>query len=120
MKQSSRRTRVPEVDRSIRNSPRFFCKESHRNTKLHNYITYTDGIGQTHKGSLIVDSVSVSLYEPRFIDPMGFLVVSLTSLAPSVLPPPLSQDSLIFGCGSPHVMDSYPSGTISQNKFFLL
>jgi hypothetical protein len=37
--------------------------------------------------------VSVSPYEPRFVDSVGFLVVSLTPQAPTILYPLLPQDS---------------------------
>ena len=54
-------------------------------------------LGQSHIGSLVVGSVSVSPYEPRLVDSVGFLVVSLTPLAPTILPPSLQQDSLNTG-----------------------
>lgn len=54
--------------------------------------------------SLVGSSVTMSLYRPRVIDSVGFLVVSLTPLAPSVIPPFQSnpQDLLQFGGGSLH------------------
>jgi hypothetical protein len=39
-------------------------------------------------------SVSVGPYGPRSVDSVGFLVVSFTLLAPTILPSLLSQDSL--------------------------
>lgn len=44
--------------------------------------------------ALVGRSVSVSSYALRLVDSMGFLVVSLTPLAPTILSPPLSQGSL--------------------------
>ena len=44
-------------------------------------IIYAEGLGQTHVGSLIVGSVSVTLYEPKLVDSVGFLMMSLTPLA---------------------------------------
>lgn len=42
-------------------------------------------------------SQSVSPYDPRLADSVGFLVVSLSPLAPTILYPPLLQDSLSYG-----------------------
>jgi hypothetical protein len=59
--------------------------------------------GQTHAGFLIVGLVSGSSFEPRLIDSMGFILVSLTL---SDFNNPSSPSSawflelcLIFGCG---------------------
>ena len=60
-------------------------------TKLHNYYTCEDLL--VHVCSLVGGSVSVSPYGPRLVDSVGFLVVSLTILSPTILPPPLPQDS---------------------------
>ena len=44
-----------------------------------------------------VDSaVSVSHYEPRSVDSLGFLRVSLTSLLPIILPPSLLVQRLLY------------------------
>lgn len=43
---------------------------------------------------LVGGAVSVSTYAPRLLDSVGFLVVSLVFLAPSILPLPLPADSL--------------------------
>lgn len=55
-------------------------------------------------GSLVVVSVSVSPNEQRLVDPRSFLVVYLTILAPTLISPPLLQDSpelyQMLGCGS--------------------
>ena len=63
--------------------------------KLHNCYIYAEGLGQSHAGSLIDSSVSVSSYEPRLLDSVGFLVMPLTSLA---LSSPLLQYFLSFAC----------------------
>ena len=51
---------------------------------------------QSHACSLVVGPISVSLYGPRLVDSVGLLVVSLTPLICSLLPPTLPQDSLMF------------------------
>ena len=56
-------------------------------------ITYAEGLGHTHPGSLIVGSVSVSPYKPRLADSVAFLVASLTLLESAFLLPPLLQNS---------------------------
>jgi len=40
-------------------------------------MIYSEGLGQTHAGSLGVGSVSVGPYGATVVDPVGFLVVSL-------------------------------------------
>ena len=60
-------------------------------TKLQNCRIYGEGLVQSRAGSLIVGSVSGSPYEPA--DPVGFFVVSLVPLHPTILPLPLPQDS---------------------------
>ena len=55
---------------------------------------YVEGLGQSHAGFLVVNSFSVSSYEPRLVDSVGFLVITLAQLAPTILPPSLPQDSL--------------------------
>lgn len=52
-----------------------------------------EGLGQSHRGFLVGISVSVSPCGLRLIDSVGFLVVSLTILAPIILYPHLPQDS---------------------------
>ena len=61
---------------------------------MHNCNKYIKGLGQTHAGSLVVGSASSMPYEPRFVDFVGFLIVSLSFLAPTIFPPLLQQDSL--------------------------
>ena len=61
--------------------------------KLHDCYTHVEGLGQSHVCSLVGDSVSESTHGLRLVDSVGFLVVPLTLLALTVLPPPLPQDS---------------------------
>jgi len=65
-----------------------------------------------------------SLYKPhghRLVDYVGLLVVSLTTLAPSVLPPPLQQDSpqfyLMFDCGSLHQFPAVAGWSLSDDSY---
>ena len=53
------------------------------------YVQRPYDIGQSYTGSLVGGSASVSPYEPRLVDSVGLLVVSLTPLAPMILPPHL-------------------------------
>jgi hypothetical protein len=56
------------------------------NTKLYNYYIHTEGLDQSHVFSMAGVSVSMSSYGPRLVDSVGFLAVSLTCLAPKILP----------------------------------
>lgn len=64
-----------------------------------------EALGQTHAGSLTVQSLS--LCEPCLFDSVGrVLLVSLTCLVPTIPPPHLPQDSwalIMSGCGPPHL-----------------
>ena len=62
-------------------------------------------LGQTHAGFLIVSAVFVSPYETWLVDLVVFLVVSLTLLAPTILPLFCGVPGLylMFGCGSLHL-----------------
>ena len=62
-------------------------------TKL--YICYicAENLGQSYACSLVGGSVSVRPYRPRLVASVGFLMVSMTLLAPMILPLPLLQDS---------------------------
>ena len=52
---------------------------------------HTDDLGQTHKGSLIIASVSECAYEPWLVDSVDrVLIMSLTPLAPTNFPFSLS------------------------------
>ena len=55
-------------------------------------VPYMKGPNQVYTGSLVGGSVLCS-YEPRLVDSVGFLVVSLTPLAPKILLHPLPKDS---------------------------
>lgn len=52
---------------------------------------HAENLVQTHEGSLIV--ISVSLYE-SCLSVASVLLMTLTHLAPIILPPPLPQGSL--------------------------
>ena len=54
---------------------------------------YAEGLGQSHAGSPVVGSDSVSLYKPKLVESVGF-VVSLTPLASLILLVLLLQDFL--------------------------
>jgi hypothetical protein len=61
-------------------------------TKLHNCYICTEVLGQANACSLVGSSLSLSPYCPRFTDSVGPLVVSLTPVAPTILPSPSPQD----------------------------
>jgi hypothetical protein len=67
-------------------------------TKLQ--VCCAGGLGSYHAYSLIGGLISVSPDGPRLVYSVGFLVVLLTPLASSILPPPLPQDSQssVDGC----------------------
>lgn len=95
MRQPSRIKKVPRAGKGVKDTLHSRCWQSHENTKPHNCNIYAEGLAQTHKGPVIVTSVSVSLYEFYLVDSVGhILMVSLTPVAPTILPPPLL-------CGSP-------------------
>ena len=82
-------------------------------TSIPNYttITCTEGLGQTHVVSLVVSSVSVSLYEPRLVD--SVCSTPVVSLTPVALNNPSSSTSarfpelgLMFVFGSLHLLSS--------------
>ena len=50
--------------------------EASQKTKLHNSHADTEGLSWSQAGSLVVGSISVSLYEPRLVGSVGFLVMS--------------------------------------------
>ena len=70
------------------------CSGIHIKTKL--YICYkcVGDLDPEHACSLVGSSVSVSPHGYRLVDSVGLLVVSLTSLASSVLSVTLPQDFL--------------------------
>ena len=78
-----------------------------KKTKLHNDYMCVEGLGSSmHVLWLVVQSLWAPL-GPRLVDSVGFLVVSLTPLAPSS---PSSARfpglCLMFGCGSLHLFPS--------------
>ena len=82
-------------------------------TKLHNYFICTEALGPSLVSSLFGGSVSVGPYGPRLVDYVFFFIVlSLTCLVPSILPPPPSFNSLRstkgFTCGSLCLFPSAP------------
>ena len=62
-------------------------------TQLHICYICAEGLGPSHARSLVGSSVSVVPYGTRLVDSLGFLVVSMTLLSPSVLLTILPQDS---------------------------
>jgi hypothetical protein len=97
-KQPGRSKRIPIAGKRVQDSPNSHSLEPHKETKLHDCNIYVGSLGHTHTGSLMVISVSLSPYEPRAVDSMDFLVVSLTCLAHTVLPPHCLQDCPNFFC----------------------
>lgn len=65
------------------------CEVSHKKTKLHIYNRHAEVLGQTqtHVGSLKVSSVSVSSFEAWLVDSGSNMVLTLTLLVSTVLPP---------------------------------
>lgn len=61
-------------------------------TKLNISYICSEGLGKSYACSLVGSSVSRSPYGSRSVDSVGFLVMSLSSLAPPILLP-LLQDS---------------------------
>ena len=92
MREFSRRKRVPKAGKGVRNSPTLTVRSPTR-TLSYTTITYAEDLGKICTDFLIANSISVSLYEPWLIDYVGcVLVVSLTPLAPTILPPSLLRD----------------------------
>ena len=58
-------------------------------TKMYICYIWLGGLGPSHACSLAGDSVSVSPSVAKLVDSVGFPVVSLTTLAPLILPPPI-------------------------------
>lgn len=50
-------------------------------------------LGCSHAASLALGPVSVSFYEAGLVVSMGSFVMTLTPLAPTILPPSLQPDS---------------------------
>ena len=70
--------------------------EVHTKVKLHSCAIYAEDLRQCHTGSLVVSSITVSPYVPRFVGCVGFLVVPLTPLGPIILLSSLLPDSQSF------------------------
>ena len=92
-RQLSMRSTVPKANKRLRDTPCSHCCESHKRTKLHNCVIHTEGLGESHTGSLAVDSVSMNPNESMLVNAVGFLVVFLTPLGPKILSLSLLQDS---------------------------
>lgn len=70
------------------------------------YNQNVEDLAETHTGSIIVVSISLSLYEPRLVDFGCCVLVSLTPLVPRILLlfiVPLIL-CLVFGCESLHLL----------------
>lgn len=87
------RNRIPKTTKSLKSSPCSHCEVFHEKTKLYNCHIYVEGLNQTYLCFLVIGSVSVSPYELRLVDFTGFLVMSMTPLVPTILPPSLQQHS---------------------------
>lgn len=74
----------PKVSVQSQRRPLFPILESPMKTKLQNCYISTESLGESHACSLVGGSVSVSLYELRLVDSVGFLMVSLTPLVPII------------------------------------
>lgn len=77
---------VPQAEKRVRDCPSFNNEESQKNSRL-TTVTYVEGLGQSLEGSLVVSSVSVSPFDPWFVNCVGcFLVAPLVPLEPTSLP----------------------------------
>ena len=76
-------------------------------TKLQNCNIYAECLSQSQAGSLLVSSVSVTLYEPRLVDSAGFLDPSNLYNFFSSSSAGFSELCLIFDCGSASVSISF-------------
>lgn len=63
--------------------------------KLCNFNPCMEGLGEFYADSLVGSSLSVSSFELMLVDSVGFPVVSMIHLDPTVLPPHLQQISKI-------------------------
>ena len=71
-----------------------------------------------HAGSLVVNSVFENSQEPMLVDSVGFLVLSLTPLAPKVLFPfsgGFPEISLMFDWESLHLFPPVVSRSLSDS-----
>jgi len=89
---------------------------------LHICYIRAGGLGSACVCFLVGGSVSGSPQGLRLVDSVDLLVESLSSLGPSILPPPptLPQDPLIclmFGCGSLHLFWSAYGWSLSEDSY---
>lgn len=82
------RSGVPRAGKRVRDCS---CSTVRSLTRGSSYttVTYIEDIGQSHAGSLDVSSVFLSPCRPSLVDSVGFLVVFLTLLGPTVVCSPL-------------------------------
>lgn len=83
-KATQQEEKVTKADSRIRDIPHLHCQKSDKEIKLHNCNMYAEDLGQTQAVSMVSNSVSVNLYEPRLVDFVFFLVISLTPLSSSI------------------------------------
>lgn len=88
MTQSCRRKGSQKRATQSETSPVPIVRNLTRRQRLHNCNIYSEGLAQSHAGSLIFGSVAMSPYEPRLVGSVGFLVMFfillfLQSLSPS-------------------------------------
>ena len=84
----------PVAGGRVRDSPCSNCQGTPMKTKLHMCYKCVGGLGPVSAWSLVSGSVSVSPHEPRLIDSVGLLAVSLTLIACSFLSHIILSDSL--------------------------
>ena len=80
---------------------------------------YAECLVQTLVGSMIADSVSVSIYEPGLVDSVCYVIhVSSTPVGYKVHSAPylsFSDFHQMFGCGSLYVFTSDAEGCLSKD-----
>lgn len=76
---------------------------------------------QPRAGFVIATSVSMSTHEPCLVDSVGWVLVSLAPLAPTVLPSlssvGFSKLHLMFGSGSLHLLPTATGGGFSDDDW---
>ena len=89
-------------------------------SKLHICFICAEGLGLSHACSLVGSLVSVSFHGFRVVDSVDYLVMSLTSLAPSILPPlfpRFPKVHLMFCCGYLHQFASVTGSIVSDDIY---
>lgn len=72
----------PQGSQQNERQPQSQCQESHTKSKLYNTtVTCVECLSLSHAGSQVRCSLYVRPYEPRLVDFIGFLVVSLACLS---------------------------------------